>query len=54
MIETNPFAGAGKSGTLEKIKNRMREHIGEESSKAAFNTFWSQEYLSETMVGIRK
>ncbi|MFM6282335.1 MAG: hypothetical protein ACKN9K_28575, partial [Dolichospermum sp.] len=22
MIETNPFAGAGKSGTLEKIKNR--------------------------------
>jgi len=47
MIETNPFAGAGKSGTLEKIKNRMREHIGEKSAKAAFNTFWSQEYLSK-------
>ena len=47
MIDTNPFAGAGKSGTLEKIKNRMREHIGQESSKAAFNTFWSQEYLSK-------
>ncbi|MTJ47370.1 hypothetical protein [Dolichospermum sp. UHCC 0259] len=47
MIETNPFAGAGKSGTLEKIKNRMREHIGQESAKAAFNTFWSQEYLSK-------
>jgi hypothetical protein len=45
LIETNPFAGVGKSGTLEKIKNRMREHIGQESSKAAFNTFWSQEYL---------
>ncbi|MFM7365354.1 MAG: hypothetical protein ACKO11_12845 [Cuspidothrix sp.] len=47
MIETNPFAGSGKSGTLEKIKNRMREHIGEKSAKNAFNKFWSQEYLSE-------
>ncbi|MTJ13536.1 hypothetical protein FJR11_13240 [Anabaena sp. UHCC 0187] len=47
MIETNPFAGAGKSGTLEKIKNRMREHVGKESAKVAFNTFWSQEYLSK-------
>jgi hypothetical protein len=45
MIETNPFAGVGKSGTLEKIKNRMREHIQEESAKGAFNTFWTQEYL---------
>ena len=47
MIETNPFASAGKSGTLEKIKNRMREHVGQKSAKAAFNTFWSQEYLSK-------
>ncbi len=47
MIDTNPFAGAGKSGTLEKIKNRMREHVGKKSAKEAFNTFWSQEYLSK-------
>lgn len=47
MIETNPFAAAGKSGTLEKIKNRMRARVGKESAKQAFNTFWSQEYLSK-------
>ncbi|MBD2293851.1 hypothetical protein H6G06_10175 [Anabaena sphaerica FACHB-251] len=47
MIDSNPFAGAGKSGTLEKIKNRMREHISEESAKRAFATFWSPEYLSK-------
>lgn len=47
MINSNPFAGAGKSGTLEKIKNRMREHIGQESAKLSFATFWSQSYLSQ-------
>ena len=47
MIENNPFAGASKSGTLEKIKNRMGERIDNESSKRAFSTFWSQEYLSK-------
>lgn len=46
MINSNPFAAAGKSGTLEKIKNRMRERTGQESAKRAFATFWSQEYLS--------
>ncbi|MGF1677535.1 MAG: hypothetical protein ACFCUV_28160 [Rivularia sp. (in: cyanobacteria)] len=45
MIENNPFAGVSKSGTLEKIKNRMRERLDNESSKRAFITFWSQEYL---------
>ncbi|MBD2388474.1 hypothetical protein [Cylindrospermum sp. FACHB-282] len=45
MINSNPFAGVGKSGTLEKIKNRMRERTGKESAKRAFETFWSQEYL---------
>ncbi|MBD2774871.1 hypothetical protein [Iningainema tapete] len=49
MIESNPFAGASKSGTLEKIKNRMREHIGEKSAKQAFATFWSQRYLSSNL-----
>jgi hypothetical protein len=40
-IETNPFQGAGKSGALEKIKNRLRDHMGKESSKEAFRAFWS-------------
>lgn len=44
-IENNPFAGASKSGTLEKIKNRMRDRLENESSKRAFSTFWSTDYL---------
>ncbi|MDM9380981.1 hypothetical protein QUB80_09715 [Chlorogloeopsis sp. ULAP01] len=45
MIDDNPFAVAGKSGTLEKIKNRMRDRLRQESAKQAFATFWSQNYL---------
>ncbi|MUG97066.1 hypothetical protein F7734_33900 [Scytonema sp. UIC 10036] len=47
MVDSNPFAGVGKSGTLEKIKNRMRDRINVESSKKAFSIFWSQAYLSK-------
>ncbi|BAY27139.1 hypothetical protein NIES2100_69610 [Calothrix sp. NIES-2100] len=47
MVDSNPFAGVGKSGTLEKIKNRMRDRLGQESAKLAFRTFWSQAYLSQ-------
>ncbi|MDJ0736155.1 MAG: hypothetical protein QNJ47_19180 [Nostocaceae cyanobacterium] len=47
MIENNPFAGVGKSGTLEKIKNDMRDQLDKESAKEAFAIFWSQEYLLE-------
>lgn len=47
MIETNPFALTDKTGSLEKIKNRMRDRIGVKSSKQAFSTFWSQAYLSK-------
>ncbi|MDZ7956782.1 MAG: hypothetical protein RMY34_02550 [Aulosira sp. DedQUE10] len=47
MIDSNPFAAVGKSGTLEKIKNRMRDRVGQESAKQAFRTFWSQAYLSQ-------
>ena len=47
MIDTNPFQVANKTGTLERIKNKMREHITneEDSAKAAFSKFWSQNYL---------
>ncbi|HLO52349.1 MAG TPA: hypothetical protein VK211_28375 [Kamptonema sp.] len=49
MIDQNPFAVANKSGTLEKIKNRMRNRIPnpQDSSKEAFRTFWSSEYLNK-------
>lgn len=47
MIETNPFAVANKTGTLEKIKNRMRQHLDNESSKEAFREFWSYSFLSQ-------
>ena len=48
MIDTNPFEVAEKTGTLEKIKNKMRLHIFDNldaSSKESFRTFWSKEYL---------
>ncbi|MEC4984853.1 MAG: hypothetical protein SAJ37_20875 [Oscillatoria sp. PMC 1068.18] len=45
MIETNPFQIANKTGTLEKIKNEMREYLEEEFAKDAFQNFWTQEYL---------
>lgn len=47
MVDENPFQLADKTGTLEKIKNRMREHIGTESSKQAFGIFWSQARLTQ-------
>ncbi|AKG23209.1 hypothetical protein [Calothrix sp. 336/3] len=53
LITNNPFAIANKSGTLEKIKNRMRLHIAtesrspEKSAKKAFSVFWSQEHLKK-------
>lgn len=46
MIDENPFEAVDKSGTLEQIKNRMRAHVGATSSKQAFQTFWSQDYLT--------
>ena len=45
IINENPFEVAGKSGTLERIKNLMRDRFQEDSSKAAFNQFWNENYL---------
>lgn len=51
MITQNTFAIANKSGTLEIIKNRMRDHMNnyidnpEDSSTLAFNSFWTEEHL---------
>ncbi|OKH18557.1 hypothetical protein [[Limnothrix rosea] IAM M-220] len=50
MVDTNPFEVANKTGTLEKIKNKMRRHIFDDvdaSSKEAFTEYWSTEYFLE-------
>jgi hypothetical protein len=47
MIDENPFEAAGKSGTLERIKRRLRDRVGEASSKQAFAKFWSEAWLSQ-------
>lgn len=46
-IEEDPFALANKSGQLEKIKNEMRDRVGNDSARASFYTFWSQPYLTQ-------
>jgi len=48
MIVENPFQIANKTGTLERIKNKMREHVfgtTKASATQAFETFWTAEYL---------
>ncbi len=55
MIEDNPFQIANKTGTLERIKNKMRLHVfnsKDASSKEAFQMFWSREYLNKN--GLRE
>ncbi len=53
MINEDPFKLANKSGTLERIKNRMREHMDQyinnpqESSKLAFSAFWTVKHLQD-------
>ncbi len=47
MIQNNPFQVAGKTGNLEKIKNEVRDRVGNQSAKGAFETFWSQAYLKK-------
>ncbi|MBE9061026.1 hypothetical protein [cf. Phormidesmis sp. LEGE 11477] len=48
MIDEDPFAVANKSGTLEQIKNEMRDRMDEDSSKAAFSEFWQGEPVSNS------
>jgi len=50
MVDNNPFASAEKTGTLEKIKNKMRLRVFKTenvSAKAAFQKFWTWDYLSQ-------
>lgn len=49
LIDQNPFVAIGKSGTMEKIKNRIRDRVPnvDKSAKESFDKFWSQEYLTQ-------
>lgn len=50
MIDNNPFQYTTDRtkgvGSLEKIKNRMRKHMGTQSAKKAFRSFWSEGHLT--------
>ncbi len=50
IVDTDPFALANKTGTLERIKNLMRLKVfgrRDASSKQSFERFWSPEYINE-------
>ena len=49
MIDEDPFRVASKSGSLEKIKDRIRDRTPnpQDSAKQSFKTFWSQAYLNK-------
>jgi hypothetical protein len=47
LIQNNPFQVAEKTGNLEKIKNQVRDRVQNQSAKGAFQTFWSQAYLTK-------
>jgi hypothetical protein len=45
MINENPFAASGNGGTLETIKNRLRQRAGLESAKASADRLLSDGWL---------
>ncbi|MCP9849331.1 hypothetical protein [Cyanobium sp. Morenito 9A2] len=47
LIDTNPFAASGASGTLEKIKNRLRERADLDSAKASAERLLSDTWLRQ-------
>lgn len=46
MIQEDPFRVANKSGNLEKLKNRMRQHMKLKSARESFGAFWSLKHLN--------
>ncbi|HEY9667115.1 MAG TPA: hypothetical protein V6C91_09935 [Coleofasciculaceae cyanobacterium] len=46
MINENPFMVALKFGTFAKIQRQMRQHIGTDSAKQAFEQFWNDDFLT--------
>jgi len=49
MVNENPFELANKTGTLEKLKNRMREHMDNDSARRSFREFWSVDHLQSNL-----
>ncbi|NCV92445.1 MAG: hypothetical protein EBW30_06535, partial [Synechococcaceae bacterium WB7_3xG_012] len=47
MINENPFAASGNSGTLEKIKNRLRQRAGLDSAKESAQRLLSDGWLQQ-------
>lgn len=47
MLNENPFAASGNSGTLETIKNRLRQRAGDESAKQAADRLLSDAWLQQ-------
>ena len=47
MINENPFAASGNSGTLEKLKNRLRQRAGVDSAKQAAVRLLADPWLAE-------
>jgi hypothetical protein len=47
MVESNPFLASNAAGTLEKIKNRLRERADRDSSKAAAARLLSEPWLRQ-------
>jgi len=48
LINENPFAASGNSGTLEKLKNRLRQRAGLDSAKQSAEVLLSTGWLSRT------
>lgn len=48
MINENPFAASGNSGTLEKIKNRLRQRAGNDSAKQAAAQLLGDAWLAQS------
>ena len=48
MLHENPFAASGNSGTLEKLKNRLRQHAGLDSARQSaallLSASWQQQH----------
>ena len=47
MIEDNPFQLSERLGAFERTKNRIRERMDLESSKEAFQAFWTVDHLQK-------
>jgi len=47
MINENPFAASGNSGTLEKLKNRLRQRAGLDSAKASAAQLLGEPWLRQ-------